>query len=59
MELIGEAGGQPYMSGVPLCDLKAGDEVYANVALALERDDLGGDVLGRLQRLLDEYRRNS
>lgn len=42
MELIGEAGGQPYMSGVPLCDLKAGDEVYANVALALaERAETG------------------
>ena len=42
MELTGEAGGQPYMCGVPLTDLKAGDEVYANVALALaERAETG------------------
>jgi crotonobetainyl-CoA:carnitine CoA-transferase CaiB-like acyl-CoA transferase len=42
MALTGEAGGQPYMCGVPLTDLKAGDEVYANVALALaERAETG------------------
>ena len=35
MELTGERDGPPMLSGVPLIDLKAGDEVYANVLLAL------------------------
>ncbi len=35
MELTGPADGPPTLSGVPLVDLKAGDEVYANVMLAL------------------------
>ena len=35
MEITGEAGGPPMLSGVPLVDLKAGDEVYANVWMAL------------------------
>ncbi len=35
MELTGPADGPPTLSGVPLIDLKAGDEVYANVMLAL------------------------
>jgi crotonobetainyl-CoA:carnitine CoA-transferase CaiB-like acyl-CoA transferase len=35
MELTGDADGPPMLSGVPLIDLKAGDEVYANVCLAL------------------------
>ena len=35
MELTGEREGPPMLSGVPLIDLKAGDEVYANVLLAL------------------------
>jgi len=35
MEITGDAGGPPMLSGVPLVDLKAGDEVYANVCLAL------------------------
>ena len=35
MEITGEASGPPMLSGVPLVDLKAGDEVYANVCLAL------------------------
>jgi len=35
MELTGEREGPPMLSGIPLIDLKAGDEVYANVLLAL------------------------
>ena len=35
MELTGDPDGPPTLSGVPLIDLKAGDEVYANVMLAL------------------------
>ena len=35
MELTGDADGPPTLSGIPLVDLKAGDEVYANVCLAL------------------------
>jgi crotonobetainyl-CoA:carnitine CoA-transferase CaiB-like acyl-CoA transferase len=35
MEITGEASGPPMLSGVPLVDLKAGDEVYANVWMAL------------------------
>jgi len=35
MELTGVREGPPMLSGVPLIDLKAGDEVYANVLLAL------------------------
>ena len=35
MELTGPADGPPTLSGVPLVDLKAGDELYANVMLAL------------------------
>jgi len=42
MELTGPADGPPTLSGVPLIDLKAGDEVYANVMLALlERAESG------------------
>ena len=42
MELTGAADGPPMLSGVPLIDLKAGDEVYANVLLALaERAESG------------------
>lgn len=42
MELTGDAKGPPTLSGVPLVDLKAGDEVYANVMLALlERAESG------------------
>jgi len=42
MELTGNADGPPTLSGVPLIDLKAGDEVYANVMLALaERAETG------------------
>ena len=35
MELTGEVGGVPTLSGIPLTDLKAGDEVFAGVCLAL------------------------
>jgi crotonobetainyl-CoA:carnitine CoA-transferase CaiB-like acyl-CoA transferase len=35
MELTGEKDGPPMLAGIPLIDLKAGDEVYANVLLAL------------------------
>jgi crotonobetainyl-CoA:carnitine CoA-transferase CaiB-like acyl-CoA transferase len=42
MELTGPADGPPTLSGVPLIDLKAGDEVYANVMMALlERAESG------------------
>lgn len=42
MELTGAADGPPTLSGVPIIDLKAGDEVYANVLLALaERAETG------------------
>ena len=35
MEVTGDRHGPPTLSGIPLVDLKAGDEVYANVCLAL------------------------
>ena len=35
MEVTGFADGPPTLMGVPLVDLKAGDEVYSNVLLAL------------------------
>jgi len=35
MELTGREDGMPTLSGIPLIDLKAGDEVYAGVCLAL------------------------
>ena len=42
MELTGPADGPPTLTGVPVIDLKAGDEVYANVMLALlERTESG------------------
>ncbi len=42
MELTGPGDGPPTLSGVPIIDLKAGDEVYANVMLALaERAETG------------------
>lgn len=42
MELTGDPKGPPMLSGVPIIDLKAGDEVYANVLLALlERAESG------------------
>jgi crotonobetainyl-CoA:carnitine CoA-transferase CaiB-like acyl-CoA transferase len=45
VELTGDPKGTPVLCGVPVIDLKAGDEVYANVMLALaERAETG---LGR------------
>ncbi|WP_018991586.1 CaiB/BaiF CoA transferase family protein [Aromatoleum toluclasticum] len=42
MELTGPADGPPTLAGVPIIDLKAGDEVYANVMMALlERAESG------------------
>lgn len=42
MELTGDPDGPPMLSGIPVIDLKAGDEVYANVLLALlERNETG------------------
>ena len=42
MELTGDPNGPPMLTGVPVIDLKAGDEVYANVMLALlERVETG------------------
>ncbi len=42
MELTGDPDGPPTLTGVPVIDLKAGDEVYANVLLALaERAETG------------------
>ncbi|MCC6609761.1 MAG: CoA transferase [Burkholderiales bacterium] len=42
VELTGDPNGAPVLCGVPVIDLKAGDEVYANVLLALsERAETG------------------
>ncbi len=42
MDITGAADGPPTLAGVPLVDLKAGDEVYANVWMALaERGQTG------------------
>jgi crotonobetainyl-CoA:carnitine CoA-transferase CaiB-like acyl-CoA transferase len=42
MEVTGDPDGPPMLSGIPLVDLKAGDEVYANVFLALaEKSETG------------------
>ncbi len=42
MDITGAADGPPTLAGVPLVDLKAGDEVYANVWMALaERAQTG------------------
>ena len=42
MEITGDADGPPMVTGVPIVDLKSGDEVYANVLLALmERAETG------------------
>jgi itaconate CoA-transferase len=35
MEVTGDPAGPPMLCGIPVVDLKAGDEVYANVCLAL------------------------
>jgi crotonobetainyl-CoA:carnitine CoA-transferase CaiB-like acyl-CoA transferase len=42
MSLTGEADGPPLLSGVPLVDLKAGDEAFSQILLALvERAETG------------------
>jgi crotonobetainyl-CoA:carnitine CoA-transferase CaiB-like acyl-CoA transferase len=42
MEVTGDRDGPPTLTGLPVIDLKAGDEVYANVMLALlEREETG------------------
>ena len=42
MEVTGDPKGPPTLAGIPVIDLKAGDEVYANVMLALlERHETG------------------
>ncbi len=42
MEVTGERDGPPMLTGIPVIDLKAGDELYANVMLALlERHESG------------------
>ena len=42
MEVTGDPNGPPTVMGLPVIDLKAGDEVYANVLLALlERNETG------------------
>jgi crotonobetainyl-CoA:carnitine CoA-transferase CaiB-like acyl-CoA transferase len=42
MSMNGPVDGPPYMAGVQVTDLKAGDELYANVLLALlEREETG------------------
>jgi phenylsuccinyl-CoA transferase len=42
MEVTGDPNGTPTVMGIPVIDLKAGDEVYANVLLALlERNETG------------------
>jgi crotonobetainyl-CoA:carnitine CoA-transferase CaiB-like acyl-CoA transferase len=43
MELTGAADGPPTLSGIPLVDLKAGDEVYAGVCLALAEKAESGE----------------
>ncbi|MDP6657678.1 MAG: CoA transferase [Nitrospinaceae bacterium] len=42
MELTGDPDGPPMASGIPLIDLKAGDEVYAGVCLALAERAISG-----------------
>ncbi len=42
MEVTGDPNGPPMLSGIPIIDLKAGDEVYANVMRGLlERHETG------------------
>jgi itaconate CoA-transferase len=42
MEVTGDRDGPPMLTGIPVIDLKAGDELYANVMLALlERYETG------------------
>ena len=43
MEVTGPGDGPPTLSGIPLVDLKAGDEIYANVWKALAERATSGD----------------
>jgi crotonobetainyl-CoA:carnitine CoA-transferase CaiB-like acyl-CoA transferase len=43
MEITGEKDGPPTLSGIPLVDLKAGDEVFAGVCLALAEKAESGE----------------
>jgi len=48
MEVTGMRDGPPTLTGIPVIDLKAGDELYANVLLALlERAEGGPGTPGR------------
>lgn len=48
MEVTGMRDGPPTLTGIPVIDLKAGDELYANVLLALlERAESGPAAPGR------------
>jgi crotonobetainyl-CoA:carnitine CoA-transferase CaiB-like acyl-CoA transferase len=42
MEVTGQRDGPPMLTGIPVIDLKAGDELYANVLLALLERAEGG-----------------
>jgi len=42
MDVTGDASGPPTLCGVPFVDLKAGDEVFANVCLALAQREYTG-----------------
>jgi len=43
MEVTGPGDGPPMLSGIPLVDLKAGDEVYANIWKALAERAVSGE----------------
>lgn len=46
MDLTGDPNGPPTLCGVPFVDLKAGDEVFANVCLALAQRAAGFSLRG-------------
>ena len=53
MELTGDRDGPPMLCGIPLIDLKAGDELYANVCLALaQRAETGRGCAIHISMLL-------
>jgi crotonobetainyl-CoA:carnitine CoA-transferase CaiB-like acyl-CoA transferase len=43
MEVTGSSDGPPTLAGIPLVDLKAGDEVYANIWKALAERAISGE----------------
>ncbi len=51
MEVTGPADGPPTLAGVPIIDLKAGDEVYANVMMALAEQAEAGPGEGKGRRI--------